>query len=287
MNTRKTIRTYSGAVAIVTGGASGIGRAISEELVKRNCEVVIADLQIELAEEIASKLRISGGNATAQKIDVTNYPAMEQLVDSTFQRTGRLDYFFNNAGISIIGSGVIDYSIEDWNYIVDVNIKGVINGIQAVYKIFVNQGFGHIVNTASISGLIPSPGLVPYSTTKHAVVGLSKSLRAESAHLGVKVSVLCPGFIQTPLLDGGMFGRIVISPEAMKTKRRKIENFKPMPPNIYAEKAVNAVAKNKAIIIESSWMKWLWRINRFFPSLGITLTQKVFLKTLDISKEPK
>ena len=89
MDPHKTIRTYSEAVAIVTGGASGIGRAISEELVKRNCEVVIADLQIELAEEIAAKLRNSGGKATAKKIDVTSYPAMEELVQSTFQRTGR------------------------------------------------------------------------------------------------------------------------------------------------------------------------------------------------------
>ena len=285
MDPHKTIRTYSEAVAIVTGGASGIGRAISEELVKRNCEVVIADLQIELAEEIAAKLRNSGGKATAKKIDVTSYPAMEELVQSTFQRTGRLDYIFNNAGIGI-GGGVIDFSIEDWNYIVNVNLNSVINGIQAAYKLMVSQGFGHIVNTASMAGLMPSPGAVAYSTTKHAVVGLSKSLRAESAHLGVRVSVLCPGVIRTPILQGGVFGRMLveISPENMKAISRMWEDLKPMPPNIFTEKVLNAVAKNEAIIIEPSWWKWFWRINRFFPSLGIILAQKRFQKFLSILK---
>jgi short-subunit dehydrogenase len=206
---------------------------------------------------------------------------MEELVQSTFQRSGRLDYIFNNAGIAI-GGGVIDFSIEDWKYIVNVNLNGVINGIQAAYKTMVSQGFGHIVNTASLAGLLPSPGQVAYSTTKHAVVGLSKSLRAESAHLGVKVSVLCPGFIRTPILDGfGVFGRMLVkvSPETMQAMSHMLEKLKPMPPNIFAEKVLNAVAKNKAIIIEPSWWKWFWRINRFFPSLGIILAQKRFQKT--------
>jgi NAD(P)-dependent dehydrogenase (short-subunit alcohol dehydrogenase family) len=280
MEPHKTIRTYRDAVAIITGGASGIGRALSEELVKRNCEVVIADLQIESAEELVAKLCLSGGKATAKKIDVTSYPAMEELVLDTFQRTGRLDYIFNNAGIAI-GGGVIDYSIEDWTYIINVNLLGVINGIQAAYKLMVNQGFGHIVNTASMAGLMPSPGAVSYSTTKHAVVGLSKSLRAESAQLGVRVSVLCPGVIRTPILHGGTFGRILgkVSPEGMKVISLMWEKLKPMPPDKFAEKVLNAVAENKAIIIEPSWWKWIWMINRFFPGLGIKLAQMTFQKT--------
>ena len=100
----------------------------------------------------------------------------------------------------MIGGSVNLYSIEDWNQIIDVNLRGVINGIQAAYKIMMEQGFGHIVNTASMAGLMPGPGNVAYTTTKHAVVGLSKSLRAEAAHRGVRVSVLCPGVIRTPIL---------------------------------------------------------------------------------------
>ncbi len=104
METNKRIRIFNGATAIVTGGASGIGRALAEELAKLGCEVVLADLQIELAEEVASEIRASGGKAKAVKIDVTDFPSMEHLAQETFKRTGRLDYIFNNAGIVIGGS---------------------------------------------------------------------------------------------------------------------------------------------------------------------------------------
>ena len=277
MESNKTIRIFDGATAIVTGGASGIGRALAEELAKRGCEVVLADLQIELAEEVASEIRASGGKAKAVKIDVTDFPAMEQLVQETVKRTGRLDYIFNNAGI-VIGGYVNHYGIEDWNQIVDVNLRGVINGIQAAYKIMMEQGFGHIVNTASMAGLMPGPGNVAYTTTKHAVVGLSKSLRAEAAQMGVRVSVLCPGVVRTPILEGGgKYGKMLIDipPEQL---RRMWEKLKPMSPNIFAKKVLNSVAKNKAIIIVPSWWKVFWWINRLSPSLGIFLAQKRFQK---------
>jgi NAD(P)-dependent dehydrogenase (short-subunit alcohol dehydrogenase family) len=277
MESNKTIRTFGGATAIVTGGASGIGRALAQELAKRGCEVVLADLQIELAEEVASEIRVSGGKAKAVKIDVVDFPAMEQLVQETVQRTGRLDYMFNNAGI-VIGGSVNLYSIEDWNQIIDVNLRGVINGIQAACKIMMEQGFGHIVNTASMAGLMPGPGNIAYTTTKHAVIGLSQSLRAEATHRGVRVSVVCPGVIRTPILeDGGKYGKILID-IPLEQQRRMWEKFKPMSPNIFANKVLNSVAKNKAIIIVPSWWKFFWYINRLSPSLGILLAQKSFQK---------
>lgn len=146
----KTIRIFDGATAIVTGGASGIGRALGEELAKRGCEVVLADLQIELAEEVVTEIHASGGNAKAVNLNVTDFTAVEQLVQETVERTGRLDNIFNNAGIGI-GGTVNHYGIEDWNYIIDVNLRGVINGVQAAYKMMMQQGFGHIINTASIA----------------------------------------------------------------------------------------------------------------------------------------
>jgi NAD(P)-dependent dehydrogenase (short-subunit alcohol dehydrogenase family) len=276
MESNKTIRIFDGATAIVTGGASGIGRALAEELARRGCEVVLADLQIELAEEVASGIHVSGGKAKAVKIDVTDFPATEQLVQETVKHTGRLDYIFNNAGI-VIGGNVNHHGIEDWNQIVDVNLRGVINGIQASYKIMMAQGFGHIVNTASMAGLMPGPGNVAYTTTKHAIVGLSRSLRAEAAQMGVRVSVLCPGVIRTPILEGGKYGKMLIDipPEQL---RRMWERFKPMSPNIFAKKVLKSVAKNRAIIIVPSWWKFFWWINRLSPSLGIFLAEKSFQK---------
>jgi NAD(P)-dependent dehydrogenase (short-subunit alcohol dehydrogenase family) len=278
MESKKTIRVFDGATAIVTGGASGIGRALTEELAKRGCEVVLADLQIELAEKVASEIHASGGKAQAVEIDVANFSAMEELVQETVTRTGRLDYIFNNAGIGI-GGNVEHYGIEDWHQILDVNLRGVINGVHAAYKVMMAQGFGHIVNTASLAGLMPSPGNVAYATTKHGVVGLSKSLRAEAAQMGVRVSVLCPGFIRTAILEGGgKYGKMLIdlSPEQQRRLLETIEKFKPMSPKVFAKKALNLVAKNRAIIVLPSWWKLFWWIHRLLPSLGIFLTQKPF-----------
>jgi NAD(P)-dependent dehydrogenase (short-subunit alcohol dehydrogenase family) len=274
MTSDSAIRIFDGATAIVTGGASGIGRALAAELAKRGCEVVLADRQFHLAGEVASGIRASGGKASAVELDVTDYSSVERLVRATAGRTGRLDYIINNAGIGI-GGNVRDYTIQDWNRIVDVNLRGVINGVQAAYPIMVAQGFGHIVNTASMAGLIPSPAVVAYSTTKHAVVGLSKSLRAEAASAGVSVSVLCPGVIRTPILEGGRYGRMSteIPPETM---RELWEKLRPMPADVFACRAINAIAKNKAIIVVPSWWKVFWWINRLSPSLGITLAERNF-----------
>jgi NAD(P)-dependent dehydrogenase (short-subunit alcohol dehydrogenase family) len=275
MQSDKTIRIFDGATAIVTGGASGIGRGLAEELVKRGCEVVLADLQIDLAEEVASGIHAAGGKAKAVKVDVADFPTMERLVQETVKRTGRLDYVFNNAGI-VIGGSVNLYSIEDWNQIMEVNLHGVINGIQAVYKIMVAQGFGHIINTASMAGLMPGPGNVAYTMTKHAVVGLSKSLRAEAAQMGIRVSVLCPGVVRTPILEGGgKYGKMLIN-IPREQMRQLWEKLRPMSPNLFAKKVLKSVAKNKAIIIVPSWWKVYWWINRLSPSLGIFLSQKQF-----------
>jgi len=277
MKSNKAIRIFDGVTAIITGGASRIGQALAEELAKHGCEMVLADLQIELAGEVVSEISASGGKAKAVKIDVTDFSAMEQFVQETVKRTGRLDYIFNNAGI-VIGGYVNHYSIEDWNQIIDVNLRGVINGIQAAYKVMMEQGFGHIVNTASMAGLMPGPGNVGYTTTKQAVVGLSKSLRAEAAQMGVRVSVLCPGVVRTPILKGGgKYGKMLIDIPAERV-RQLLEKLKPMSPNIFAKKVLNSVAKNKAIIIVPTWWKLFWWINRLSPSLGIFLAQKRFQK---------
>lgn len=278
MASKSTLRIFAGATAIITGGASGIGRALAEELAKRGGEVILADLQIELAKEVASEIQASGSKAAAVKLDVADFSAVEQLVRETVKRTGRLDYMFNNAGIGI-GGDLNHYGINDWNYILDVNLRGVIHGVQAAYQVMLAQGFGHIVNTASLAGLMPSPGVVSYATTKYAVVGLSQSLRAAAAPLGIRVSVFCPGFVRTAILSGGgKYGRVLrgMSPDQERSLREVIEGFKPMPPNTFARKALDLVAKNKAIIVVPSRWKLFWWLNRLSPTLGLRLAQKHF-----------
>lgn len=274
----RALRVFNGATAVITGGASGIGRALGEELARRGGEVVLADLQIELAEEVASEIRAAGGKAEALELDVTDFSAVESLLRDTVERTGRLDYVFNNAGIGIAGP-VSLHTIEDWNRAIDVNLRGVVNGVQVAYQIMLNQGFGHIVNTASLAGLVPGVGNPSYTTTKHAVVGLSKVLRAEAATEGIQVSVLCPGFVRTPILEGGgRYGKNLmdLSPEQERELRDLIEKFKPMSPDTFARKALDAIAKNKAIIVIPSWWKLLWWVDRLSPSLTILQLRKSY-----------
>jgi len=276
MESSKAIRIFNGATAIITGGASGIGCALAEELAGRGAEVVLADLQIEKAQAVAESIKSSGGKAKALKVDVTVFPAMERLVRETLESSGRLDYIFNNAGIAIACTAD-HYTISDWNKIIDVNLRGVVNGIQASYRVMIEQGFGHIVNTASMAGLMPNPLGVAYAATKHAVVGLSKSLRAEAARMGIRVSVLCPGVIRTPILQGGKYGKILMDIPDEKL-RAMWEEFKPMSPDIFARKVVDAIAKNKAIIIEPGQWKLVWWLDRLSPSLVMAIAKNKFKK---------
>src|SRR5262245_52643624 len=133
-------------VAVITGGASGIGWALGEELALRGVEVVLADLQADLAEEVAAGIRREGGRATAALLDVRSHASFQELVRDTVRRAGRIDYFFNNAGIAV-GGEIADYAIEDWDDVIDVNLRGVVYGIQAVYPVMIAQRSGHIVNT--------------------------------------------------------------------------------------------------------------------------------------------
>lgn len=268
----------AGKVAIVTGGASGIGRALGEELARRGAEVVLADRQIDLAEEAARGIRERGGSARAAELDVRSLPAFEALADETRKRSGRIDYLFNNAGIGI--SGEMDrFRREDWDDIIDVNLRGVVYGIQAVYPGMVRQGSGHIVNTASMAGLVPTAGQGGYAATKHAVVGVTKALRVEAKRHGVRASTLCPGVIRTPILAGGKYGRLNMGNNVnMAELERMWEKMKPMSAEDFAREAVDAVLDNEAIIVLPRFWKSLWYLDRLSPSLSLAIWTTMFGK---------
>lgn len=274
MNGARDVNPFHGTVAIVTGGASGIGKALAETLATEGCQVVLADLQNELAEEVAVRLRTSGLMATAVQLDVTNFPAVQRLVRDTTERYGRLDYLFNNAGIGMLGE-VRHHRIEDWDRIIDVNLRGVIHGIAAAYPTFLAQGFGHIINTASTQGLVPTPLMASYGMTKHAVVALSRSLRIEAAAAGIRVSVVCPGVIRTPLLEGGRYGKVLLATSEDKL-RAYFERAYPMDPVACARRVLAQVPRNKAIIIVPSWYRVMWWMDRVSPRLGTLWARILF-----------
>lgn len=263
-----------GQVAIVTGGASGIGRAIGEELALRGVEVVLADRQLELALEVARGIVAEGGRASARELDVRSATAWSELAAETRERAGRIDYLFNNAGIGV-GGEMCDYDLADWDEVFDVNLKGVAYGIQAIYPIMIAQRSGHIVNTASVAGLVAAPE-GSYTATKHAVVGLSKALRIEARRHGVRVSALCPGAIRTPILTGGKYGRMKM-PGATDEKILALwERMRPMPPRELARRTLRAVDRDEAIIVIPRWWKMFWLLERVSPDASIALWSHLF-----------
>ena len=258
---------FQDAIALVTGGASGIGRAVCEELGRRGAVVMVTDVNEAGARDVAAGISASGGRASAARLDVRDAEAVRRLYEETAAAHGRLDYVFNNAGFAIVGE-VQDLTPEHWRSILDVNLGGVVHGVSAAYPLMVRQGFGHIVNTASLAGLAGFPTATPYATTKYAVVGLSLSLRAEAEDLGVRVSVVCPGFIQTGIFDAGTYVH------SRKEELLRTIPFKFVRAGDAARAILRGVEKNQAVIVFPGYARLLWWLTRLHPGIAALFHRK-------------
>ena len=264
----------SGKVAFVTGGASGIGAALAAELARGRAQVWIADRQIDRAREVASGLSDGGATVHAIELDVRDPSAFEGAVTQAVHESGRIDYLFNNAGIGV--SGEIDsYTLADWDDVFDVNLRGVVHGIHAVYPVMIRQGSGHIVNTASMAGLMTTVGQASYSASKHAVVALSRSMRVEAERHRVRVSALCPGVIRTPILTGGVYGRISQPGLTDEDFLKAWERLRPMAADEFAKRVLRAVLRNDAMIIVPGWWKAFWYMERLSPALSLWFARRL------------
>lgn len=262
------MNAFNDKVAVVTGGASGIGRAVCQALAKQGADVTVADLDAAGAEDVARNIRTRGGRAKSAVLDVRDAAAVETLANDVAAAHGRVDYFFNNAGIAVSGEER-EVSLDDWKRVIDIDLMGVIYGVRAVYPIMLKQGSGHIVNTASVAGLVPAPLEISYTAAKFGVVGLSWALRAEAKKLGVKVSVVCPGFIETPILRN--------SPIRSGVDREKLLALAPwrMDPDECARNILEGVAKNRSTIVVTKHAKLLYAIHRLSPDLSIRFGAQV------------
>ncbi|MGH9029830.1 MAG: SDR family NAD(P)-dependent oxidoreductase [Acidimicrobiales bacterium] len=261
---------FEGRVAIVTGAASGIGRALAVELTRRGATVVLADIDEGGAKSAADALAAGPpGRASGAGLDVRDADAFTELVGRVSSDHGHLDFLFNNAGVGVSGE-VADLSLAHWERVLDVNLRGVVHGVLAAYPVMIRQHSGHIVNTASLAGLLPSPLLTPYAMTKHGVVGLSTSLRIEAARHGVRVSAVCPGVIDTPLLDTPNpedLPAVESAPHGRDLLERTIGNA--YPPRALAEDVLAGVARNRALIVAPRHARVPWRIYRASPNLVV------------------
>jgi NAD(P)-dependent dehydrogenase (short-subunit alcohol dehydrogenase family) len=186
----------------VTGAASGIGRALAECFAGRAMRVVVADVDVDALGELEQRLAARGAEVLAVRCDVAVADEVDDLAQRTLQRFGSAHVVCNNAGV-LGRHDAWTGPIDEWRWVLDVNLFGVVHGVRAFLPILESQGEGHIVNTASMAGLTALPGSVPYSVSKHGVVALSEALHVELQMAGspVGVSCLCPGFVRTELVD--------------------------------------------------------------------------------------
>ncbi len=263
---------FADKTIIVTGAASGIGRAVSEELARRGACVTLADMNAELVQQAAASIARTGSRATPAVLDVTDAEAVKRLVDNTVAEYGKLDIIFNNAGVAIFGEAQ-SFPLEDWRKVIDTNLYGVVHGVAAAYPVMLKQGFGHIVNTASIAGLLPVTGLAPYVASKYGVVGISRALRIEGADRGVKVSVICPGLIDTPMKDSKMIG---FDQEKLMQATPKL-----LPAEKCASVILDGVERNKETIVVTAGAKLLWRLQRISQRLTNWILKLMHRRLLD------
>jgi len=197
---------YKGKVCIVTGANSGIGYAISEELAKRGAIVYMAGRSPEKVAKAAGELSAYGDRVRPLVMDVTKEEDVRKGIEGVAAEAGRLDILFNNAGVG----GTIPFekaTLEDWKTIIDTNLWSVIYGVHTAVPLMLEQGFGHIVNTSSIAGIVPPPFQALYSLTKYGVTGLTECLKYEYAEKGLNFSTICPANIATPIFNKGIDGQ--------------------------------------------------------------------------------
>ena len=259
---------WSETVAVITGAGSGIGQGLARALAARGARVVACDINAERIEQTQQEVEAADGKIEAITLDVTDADAVAEVVRGAHVRHGRIDYIFNNAGIAV-GGEVQDVDLSDWQNVLEVNLDGVVHGVVAAYPIMVEQGFGHIINTASIEGLAPFPTTVSYVASKHAVVGLSTALRVEGADLGVKVSAVCPGYIKTRIFEDSKFIGMDVQKEI-----EEVPSWMGITPDECARRILRGVERNKAIIPITGMAWLLWLLMRLSPNAVIALMRR-------------
>jgi NAD(P)-dependent dehydrogenase (short-subunit alcohol dehydrogenase family) len=253
------MKLEAGQVAVVTGGASGIGRAMVDAFAARGLTVVLADVDTDSLDTAVRELNGTGATAVGVQVDVSDHSSVAGLAERVLRELGRVDVLCNNAGIIAPRRPLWEHTPDDWRWTLDVNLLGVANGIRAFVPAMIEAGRGHVVNTASMAGLttIPGGGNGAYSATKHAVVGLSETLRVELDEVApeVGVTVFCPGPVPSRIHDSARNRPAELAdtgPVAVPAKTSSMTPLTPVEPAVVGEQVADAVEAGRMYVVTSA-----------------------------------
>ncbi len=254
---------------MITGAASGLGRAFAEELGKRKARLVLADINMDGAKETAERAKRNGaGDVIVEVCDVRKLEDLERVARITDDRFGATDLLINNAGVAVSGR-VGEIPIDDWRWIVDINLWGVIYGCHVWVPRFRAQAKGHVINIASVAGLIAVAPLAAYNVTKFGVVGLSESLSAEFHGSPLGVTVVCPSFFKTEIAKNGRNAKAELAQEERTEKLMKASRVQA---DGVARCALDTAERGELYSIPMADARWMWRIKRVAPRAFQKLT---------------
>jgi NAD(P)-dependent dehydrogenase (short-subunit alcohol dehydrogenase family) len=262
------MRALTGLTALVTGAGSGIGRATSMMLAREGVRVHAVDIDPARTDSVAAEIAGSGHAAEGHAVDVADPVAVSGLADALHARGERIDILVNSAGILATGP-VEEIALAEWQRVFGVNLFGAVHTIRAFAPRMLERGAGHIVNVASLAGLVPFPCVVPYVASKHALLGMSEAMCLELAHRGVIVTAVCPGAVRTALYTA----KPMTLPGRARERIVDLIDRHAMPPSLVARDIVRAVRKRRALVVRAGLARPLWTFYRLAPGLFLWLAR--------------
>jgi NAD(P)-dependent dehydrogenase (short-subunit alcohol dehydrogenase family) len=256
--------SFRGKVVVITGAASGLGRALAQEFSKEGAELVLADIKADRLAEVKKGIASFSKEPMTAVVDVSSKNAMESLSGLVLKEKGHVDVLVNNAGVGL-GGELKDMTLEDWEWVMGVNFWGVVYGIHYFLPRMIERRNGYIVNVASANGIFSFPFNGVYCASKHAVVGLSESLRAEMKRFGIGVTAVCPGLMRTNIVQEAL-----VKPCSEKS-RKFMQDFSDdmdrngADPSIVANGTLSAIRKNRALYVTPRGAPPIYWFYRFFP----------------------
>ena len=252
--------------AIITGAGSGLGRALAVRLAQAHWQMALVDVNVSGAEETLELVRQAGGQGEVHEMDVSNQAAWTDLVANLRGKWEQLDLLINNAGVC--GAGQIgDFPLADWDWLLGINLHGVITGCHVCMPwLKENSRKGHIINTSSMAAYLGAPNMGAYNVAKAGVLALSETMYTEQGPNGIGITVLCPGFFSTNLLEKGRFQQEFARGLAKNFMRRSAFTAEDV-----ADAAIKAMQRRQLYVIHGSKARWLWRIKRFTPKTFLRL----------------